>query len=230
VIPPVRECSFPNTHRLIPSKYSPGGTVFLQLSNREQEVQELIELDGATNARLLGEEGLLPDISVHELLYGVAYSEVVNSAFAHAAPNGRRFNSCRRGAWYAGLDRETSIAEVAFHKWSSLMRLNGGLRKYPPTRLPRGLRHCIPRSAGQSPATEQIPQSGPDSAVLSRVAAVSCGPAYARVQPHCLSKCPIPRWNLRCLFSSSAGLSCAPGLTLGVPPRGSAELHTGSGS
>ena len=120
MIPPARECSFPNTHRLIPSKYSPEGTVLGQLSNREQEVQELIELDGATNARLLGEEGLLPDISVHELLYGVAYSEVVNAAFTHAAPNGRRFNSSRRSAWYAGLERETSIAEVAFHKMEQL--------------------------------------------------------------------------------------------------------------
>lgn len=120
MIPPVRECSFPNTHRLIPSKYSPEGTVLGQLSDREQEVQELIELDGATNARLLGEEGLLPDISVHELLYGVAYGEIVNAAFTHAAPSGSRFNSTRRGAWYAGLERETSIAEVAFHKIEQL--------------------------------------------------------------------------------------------------------------
>ncbi len=120
MIPPVRECSFPNTHRLIPSRYSPEGTVLGQLSNREQEVQELIELDGATNARLLGEEGMLPEISVHELLYGVGYSEVVNAAFTHAAPNGSRFNNGRRGAWYAGLERETSIAEVAFHKTEQL--------------------------------------------------------------------------------------------------------------
>ncbi len=113
MIPPVPECSFPNTHRLIPSRYSPEGTVLGQLSD-PREVQELIELDGATNARLLGEEGLLPEISVHELLYGVAYSEIVNAAFTHAAPNGSRFNNSRRGAWYAGLERETSIAEVAF--------------------------------------------------------------------------------------------------------------------
>jgi len=120
VIPPVRECSFPNTHRLIPSRFSPEGTVLGQLSDQEPEVQELIELDGATNARLLGQEGLLPDISVHELLYGVAYSEIVNAAFTHAAPGGSRFNSSKRGAWYAGLERETSIAEVAFHKIEQL--------------------------------------------------------------------------------------------------------------
>src|ERR1700733_4542385 len=66
VIPPLLECLFSSTHRLIPSKYSPEETVLGRLSENEQEVQDFIELDGATNARLLGEEGLLPDIRVHE--------------------------------------------------------------------------------------------------------------------------------------------------------------------
>jgi RES domain-containing protein len=95
-----------------------------QLSDDDKELRELIELDGATNARLLGEEGLLPDISVHELLYGVAYSEIVNAAFTHAAPEGGRFNSGRRGAWYAALERETSIAEVSFHKIEQLREVD----------------------------------------------------------------------------------------------------------
>jgi len=120
VKPPSRECSFSDTHRLIPSKYSPEGTVLSRLSANDLELQSLIELDGATNTRLLGEEGLLPDISVHELLYGVAFSEIVNAAFTHAAPDGGRFNSSGRGAWYAGLEQETSIAEVAFHKIEQL--------------------------------------------------------------------------------------------------------------
>ena len=120
MIPPTLECSFPDTHRLIPSKYSPEGTVLGQLSDNDLELRDLVELDGATNARLIGEEGLLPDISVHELLYGVPYSEIVNAAFTHAAPDGGRFNSSSRGAWYAGLERETSIAEVAFHKSEQL--------------------------------------------------------------------------------------------------------------
>ena len=124
MIPPVRECSFANTHRLIPSRYSPEETVLGQLSDQEQEIQALIELDGATNARLLGEEGLLPDISVHELLYGVAYTEVVNAAFTHTIPSGNRFNSSRRGAWYAGLERETSIAEVAFDRVEQLKEID----------------------------------------------------------------------------------------------------------
>jgi RES domain-containing protein len=122
--PPVRECSFSGAHRLIPSKYSTEGTVLAELADNEREVQGLVELDGATNARLLGEEGLLPGIGVHELLYGVAYSQIVNASFTHAAPPGGRFNNNRRGAWYAALERETSIAEVAFHKLEQLREVD----------------------------------------------------------------------------------------------------------
>ncbi len=94
------------------------------IANNDAELRDLIELDGATNARLLGEEGLLPGIGVHELLYGVAYSDIVNASFTHAAPSGGRFNSNLRGAWYAGLERETSIAEVAFHKLEQLREID----------------------------------------------------------------------------------------------------------
>ena len=124
MIPPITECSFRGTHRLIPSKYSAEGTVLAALANNDAELRDLIELDGATNARLLGEEGLLPGIGVHELLYGVAYSEIVNASFTLAAPSGGRFNSNLRGAWYAGLERETSIAEVAFHKLEQLREID----------------------------------------------------------------------------------------------------------
>ncbi len=124
MIPPAHECSFQDTHRLIPSKYSPEGSVLGELSDNDKELRELIELDGATNARLLGEEGLLPDIGVHELLYGVAYSEIVNAAFTHAAPDGGRFNNARRGAWYSALEQETSIAEVSFHKIEQLKEVD----------------------------------------------------------------------------------------------------------
>jgi RES domain-containing protein len=48
----------------------------------------------------------------------------VNAAFTHAAPRGGRFNSNLRGAWYAGLERETSIAEVAFHKLEQLREVD----------------------------------------------------------------------------------------------------------
>lgn len=120
MIPAVAEVRATETHRLIPSKYSESGTVLSRLEVDEGSLNDLMELDGATNDRLLGEEGLLPGIGVHELLYGVKYAHIVNAAFTHAAPDGGRFNNRERGAWYCGMGRETSVAEIAFHKLRQL--------------------------------------------------------------------------------------------------------------
>jgi len=122
--PAVAELQLDDTHRLIPTKYSERGTVLSRLSEDESTVNDLMELDGATNDRLLGEEGLLPGIGVHELLYGVRYAHIVNAAFTHASPVGGRFNDRQRGAWYCGIERETSIAEVAFHKVKQLEEID----------------------------------------------------------------------------------------------------------
>ncbi len=117
-----REVSLADTHRLIPSKYSPSGAVLSELAEEGEDefVRDLVLIDAATNSRLKADEGLLPGISVHELVYGVSYSRVVNAAFTHASPWGGRFNTSERGAWYAGVERETSMAEVAFHKLRQL--------------------------------------------------------------------------------------------------------------
>jgi RES domain-containing protein len=120
MIPAAVDLELADTHRLIPSKYSESGTVLSRLTEDDAVLSDLIELDGATNQRLLGEEGLLPGISVHELVYGVSYAHIVNAAFTHAGPAGGRFNNSERGAWYCGVERETSIAEIVFHKLRQL--------------------------------------------------------------------------------------------------------------
>ncbi|MBI2150753.1 MAG: RES family NAD+ phosphorylase [Acidobacteria bacterium] len=73
-----------------------------------------MELEGATDDRLIGESNLLPGISIHELLFGVSYAGIVNAAFTHAHPAGSRFNAPERGAWYAAFELETAEAEVAY--------------------------------------------------------------------------------------------------------------------
>ena len=88
------------------------------------ELSALFELEGATNERLAGEAGLLPGITVHELVFGLSYSHIVNAAFTHASPLGSRFNGSDRGAWYAGFLLETSGIEVAFHKSEELREIN----------------------------------------------------------------------------------------------------------
>ena len=111
-----------DTHRLIPSRYS-DITVLERLSEDLEELEELIELEGATNDRLIGEANLLPGISVHELLFGLSYAHIVNAAFCHAQPQGSRFNNAQRGAWYAGFELETALAEVRYHKSVELQEI-----------------------------------------------------------------------------------------------------------
>jgi len=112
-----------DTHRLIPSRYS-DESVLASLADDEHQLQDLFELEGATNDRLLGEANLLPGISIHELLFGIPYARIVNAAFTHAHPLGSRFNGPERGAWYAAFESDTAAAEVAFHKTLELREIN----------------------------------------------------------------------------------------------------------
>jgi len=124
VIPPVIPVNYKATNRLIPSKFSEEGSVLAAISDDDAMLEDLAALDGATNERLLSEEGLLPGIGVYELIFGVRYAHIVNAAFTHKNPSGARFNDGTRGAWYAGLERETSIAEVAYHKAQQLRNVD----------------------------------------------------------------------------------------------------------
>jgi hypothetical protein len=106
-----------DTHRLIPSKYSPGGdSVLARIASSDAHLADIFDLDHATNDRLLAENGRLPAIGLHEMVFGVPYYRIVNAAFTHAHPLGSRFNGPDRGAWYAAFQIETAQAEVMFHK------------------------------------------------------------------------------------------------------------------
>ena len=88
----------------------------IQLTDDGDLLDGIFELDNATNDRLLAESGQLPGIDARELVFGIPSYRIINAAFCHPAPNGSRFNSADRGAWYAGFEVETSQAEVAYHK------------------------------------------------------------------------------------------------------------------
>jgi len=123
LVPPVSRVLQDDTHRLIPSAYEEE-SVLNRLTADPLELSALFELEGATNERLAGEAGLLPGITVHELVFGLSYSHIVNAAFTHASPLGSRFNGGDRGAWYAGFLLETAGIEVAFHKSEELREIN----------------------------------------------------------------------------------------------------------
>lgn len=130
--PPVSLIHQDDTHRLIPTRHS-NESVLKRLVSEPSEsaasaaddhLEALIDLESATNDRLLGEANLLPGIGVHELLFGVAHAQIVNAAFSHAHPSGSRFNSAGRGAWYAAFELKTAEVEVAFHKSQELREVN----------------------------------------------------------------------------------------------------------
>jgi hypothetical protein len=130
VLPPTAEIKQDDTHRLIPSRYvDKDETVLTRLTEDPKDLHKLFELEGATNDRLLGEAGLLPGITVRELVFGLSYSHVVNAAFTHTSPLGNRFNGPERGAWYAGFSRKTSQLEVAYHRSQELKEIRWAERE-----------------------------------------------------------------------------------------------------
>jgi hypothetical protein len=127
-----RSSSFPpislvrqfDTHRLIPSRHLPrGDSVLGELTEDDEDLQAIFELDAATNDRVLAGQQLLPGIGLEELVFGVPYASVINASFCHPHPLGSRFNGPDRGAWYAGFELETSKTEVAFHKTVQLAEI-----------------------------------------------------------------------------------------------------------
>jgi hypothetical protein len=124
VLPRLSDVSRNNTHRLIPSRYSErDDSVLTRLTDDPDDLSALFELEGATNDRLLGEAGLLPGITLRELVFGLPYSHIVNAAFTHTRPLGNRFSGPERGAWYAGFSLQTSQTEIAYHKSKELQEI-----------------------------------------------------------------------------------------------------------
>jgi len=116
-LPPTRLIRRNDTCRLIPSKYSAGeASVLTRIADDNAHLDDIFDIDNATNDRLLAENNLLPGIGIDELVFGVPYFRIVNAAFCHAHPQGSRFNGPDRGAWYAAFEVATAQSEVAFHK------------------------------------------------------------------------------------------------------------------
>ncbi len=86
------------------------------MAENDDEIEDLVLLDGATNDRVQSEHRGFIGISTFELLYAVPNAHIVNAAFTHPNESGSRFNDNTRGAWYAADCQDASTAEVAYHK------------------------------------------------------------------------------------------------------------------
>jgi hypothetical protein len=118
---PITRLDQPNTHRLIPSVYPPGG-LFDDVASPE-DLASILELEGWTNDRISGELGLLHNIPRHEWVVGTPNATVVMAAYCHPNPNGGRFNDASRGAWYAAFDFATALRESIFHRTQELREI-----------------------------------------------------------------------------------------------------------
>jgi RES domain-containing protein len=116
-VPAVCSVDQRDTHRLIPAQFADdGASVLTRLTDDENLLSGIFELDNATNDRLWVESGRLPGIDARELVFGIPSYRIINAAFCHPAPDGSRFNSSDRGAWYAAFELQTSQTEVAHHR------------------------------------------------------------------------------------------------------------------
>ncbi|MGZ3183953.1 MAG: RES family NAD+ phosphorylase [Telluria sp.] len=114
-----------DTVRLIPSRFADTeDSVLARLADSDADLRDLFDLDNATNNRLRGEYGRLPGIGVDELVFGVPNFRMINAAFTYPRPEGSRFNSGQRGAWYCALAAETALAEIVFHKTVEYQEIN----------------------------------------------------------------------------------------------------------
>lgn len=111
---PITNVAEPNTVRLVPSgRLKP--PALSALVSTHGDLSDLAELESATNERLIAETSGMPELRREDLIFSRPYRTFINASFAHTRPGGNRFNSERRGAWYAAFEVETSLAEVAFH-------------------------------------------------------------------------------------------------------------------
>ena len=103
-----------NTARLLPARYS--DSVLLRIADNDADLEQIYALDNATNERLIAEANGRLGIAARELVFDIPYARIINAAFTHPHPQGARFSTPYRGAWYAAWELATAKAEVLFHR------------------------------------------------------------------------------------------------------------------
>jgi hypothetical protein len=124
-LPKLTMCREFNTSRLIPTRFAEiNDSVLAMLATNDAELNDLFELDNATNGRLIAQSNRYIGIGMDELVFGVPNAQIINAAFCYPRPEGSRFNDGQRGAWYCALKQSTALAEVLFHKTIEYYEIN----------------------------------------------------------------------------------------------------------
>src|SRR5271155_983995 len=91
-LPPVTQLRRFDTHRLLPAKYSVNyESVLTRIADNDEHLQEIFQLDNATNARLEAEENLRPGITQRELVFNIPNYRIVNAPLRIRTRWGRGF-------------------------------------------------------------------------------------------------------------------------------------------
>lgn len=119
---PVSLLAYDRTVRLVTSARL-RDPVLSRLARNEQLLHDLAEIEGATSGRLVAQYQGAEEIGAREFVVDVPHAAFINASFSYWLPQElSRFNGPGRGAWYASLEVETSLDEVAFHMTRHLER------------------------------------------------------------------------------------------------------------
>lgn len=98
-------------YRIIPSLYPTAG-IFDRVADAS-DLDVVLELEAATNPRVLDEAGELAMVRPQDRIAGAGATPVM-AAFTHTMPS--RFSDGSYGVFYAAHDEATAIAETAYHR------------------------------------------------------------------------------------------------------------------
>ena len=80
ILPPVTLVRQLDTHRLVPSRHLSGDkSVLAAIAGEHADLSAIVDLDAATNDRLLAHERRLPGIGLEELVFAVPHADVINA-------------------------------------------------------------------------------------------------------------------------------------------------------
>ena len=101
------------SYRLVPSRFPPVG-LFDRVASPE-DLEFVLAAEGLTNDRLRDEVGEISLVAPAERVSGPGTTPIM-AAFTHINREGSRFADGTFGAYYAGRELETSVAESAHHR------------------------------------------------------------------------------------------------------------------
>lgn len=110
---PVSSIEWKPAFRIVPSRFPPI-SLFERVSD-PADLEALYEIEALTNPRLRDAVGDISLVPPEERVSGPGTS-VIMAAFTHLNPDGSRFSDGSYGAFYAGRELDTAVAETVYHR------------------------------------------------------------------------------------------------------------------